>query len=1523
MEQETRNKLQRATQQIRRLLEEEFAEQFEGTFDILASGKILSSAGKHLDARQRLTRQKLVDAIEHIKAGGKKPQEAVEEYTREAAFTFLNRFVALRMLEARGLLQECVSKGDQSSGFKEFIGLAPGLASLPDGGYRLYLECLFDELSVEVKVLFDRRDSASLLWPRRGALTEVLDILGQTDLAVVWDEDETIGWVYQYFNSGEERKKMREESPKGPRNCRELAVRNQFFTPRYVVEFLTDNTLGRIWYEMQKGTTRLVDECRYLVRRPMEFLLRDPADCGLPVTVGGRNEMLAFWRSGNAADLPEDPSTAVVMDWVTKLANDQSSDDGFERCLRHLGDTHDAVLERLFFSKRKSGDEQAEALTAEHSIVLMHGIWRVGVEIVRSSYSDMSEPISTHPEAGPCWTALRSRLVNPPDNLSQAELLNQPVFVPHRAKKDPRDLKILDPACGSGHFLLYAFDLLLWIYEEAWRDTAGPRSEVTGKRLSEDYPELQQLHAALPGLVLAYNLHGIDIDSRAAQIAALALWMRGQRAFNEFGISRKTRIAIAKSNIVCAEPMPGEAAYLDEFIKEHLSQTAENQFLANLVRRVFEAMKLAGEAGSLLKIEEDIAEEVAKAKMRWLERPAMKQRTLFADGPNRVQKELDLTRGITDESFWEEAEQRIYDALRVYAEQADRGGSFQKRLFAADAARGFSLIDLCRYRYDVSLMNPPFGACSLLAKKEFEKWYPRTKNDVYAAFVERGIQLLNQSGMLGAITSRTGFFLSSFQKWREEVLLKDASPMVFADLGHGVMDAAMVEAAAYCLKKRSRVDEGETVFIRAIEADDKATAIRQAIEHNTGSLRDRRRFEVDPLLFNAVPGTPFAYWVSASLRRLFKELPPFGIDGRTAKQGLGTGDDFRFVRAWWEIGSPTFQNGWVPLAQGGGFSPYYGATPLTVNWANNGVELKAFASWYRESRGWGDQWTAMLNSSEYYFRPGVTWPLRGSRFSARAVPNGCIFSVGGKMAFVPDDAPAPWLAVFNSDCFDRFIALFAGKVGGVQYQAGLIQQVIVPRLSLADQSRLSDLARRAWSLKRSLNTCDETSHAFDLPAILQVPGDTLCDRIAAWVNRVNNIEAELVSIQSSVDENCFNLYGISQTDRQAMTEGFGALDDSDDTDDLEADHTEVPYVTDPSLLSADLISWAVGVAFGRFDIRFALGERILRAEPDPFESLPECSPGMLSNRLPDDYPIEISTDGTLLDDPGGTYDIEFCVRSVFQLVFRDDSAAVLHEVAANLDSKKNSIQRWLQSDFFSHQIKQYSQSRRKAPIYWQLATPSASYSVWLYYPCATKDTFFKVRNEYVKPKLSHERQKLQRLRSEGGPELNRSQHKEIEDQERFVTELAAIIEEIERIAPLWNPNFNDGVIINFSVLWRLVPQNRAWQKECKSCWDKLIAGEFDWAHLAMHLWPERVVPKCVDDASLAIAHGLEAIFWHRDDRERFKPKAEPEGGWQPVIDELVKERTSPAVKAALKSLLEAPVSGATAKSTRRRRGAVT
>jgi hypothetical protein len=635
VDRETRNAIERATQRARSLLEEDFASQLEGAFDVMRGGLVALHAGSHLSAKQAYQREKIVAAIEHKRASGMAASDAVVDYLRDAAFTTFNRFVALKMLEARGLVLECISKGEQSSGYREFGGMAPGVGLLPEGaGYRLYIESLFDELSTEVKILFDRRDPASVLWPKRTTFDVLLEVLNATELRGVWGEDETIGWVYQFFNSGEERKRMREES-QAPRNSRELAIRNQFFTPRYVVEFLVDNTLGRTWIEMLAGTS-LSARCRYFVR------------------------------------------------------------------------------------------------------------------------SEGSPP---------------------------------------RPQKDPRDLRVLDPACGSGHFLLYCFDLLLTIYEEAWvADSTGVRSQLTGRTLREDYPNLAALRRAVPALIIEHNLHGVDIDPRAAQIAPLALWLRAQRAWKEASISASDRPLVRRTHIVVAEPMPGDAVLMNEFATQ-----LEPPLLGVLFRKLVSEMRLAGELGALIPVEEGIAVELHRAREQFVKQT---QTTGFLPGmePTLSQGELDIS-GIDDDEFFHEAEGRIVDALRHFAEAAAGATSTGKRLFAGDSAQGIALVDLLRTRFDVVLMNPPFGAASLAAKIEFENAYPRTKNDIYAAFVERGIQLLIPRGYLGAITSRTGFFLSSFQKWRQEILLGEATPLIFADIGYGVMDAAMVEAAAYCLQK--------------------------------------------------------------------------------------------------------------------------------------------------------------------------------------------------------------------------------------------------------------------------------------------------------------------------------------------------------------------------------------------------------------------------------------------------------------------------------------------------------------------------------------------------------------------------------------------------------------------------------------------------------------------------------------------------------------------------------------------------
>ncbi len=684
MEKGLRNILRGVVTECRRELETAIGELLQGQFGIHTDGA-LEPAEKltHLSPADQEYRAQIVASLEHIKAGGFTPAWAVGQLVREVAFTHLNRFCAYKLLEKRRLIRETVSRGLNSNGFKFYLADHPEDEALWSGGlqdlaYRHFLEWTGATLSEEIGILFSPNDPANRLFPPQRVVEKVLGLLNSTELAEVWDEDETIGWIYQYFTPKELRDQARKES-QTPRNSYELAFRNQFFTPRYVVEFLTDNTLGRLWYEMRQGQTALAERCRYLVRRKHPIWLA-------PGEAGGLTPALSRFAGEGEASFP---------------------------------------------------------------------------------------PLHPQMERGPG---------------GEAEL------IPYRPKKYPRDLRVLDPACGSGHFLLYCFDLLLTIYEEAWDDAD------LGPALQREYRgDLAAYRAAVPGLILRHNLHGIDIDLRSTQIAALALWLRAQRAYFDLGLKGEERPRIRRTNIVCAEPMPGEYHLLRDF-----ERTLDPPALIPLVEEVWAQMKLAAEAGSLLQVERALREAIQQAKRDWIRSLGGNvQLTLFEQSHAPVQQVLNYA-GVADVAFYEqEAEPRALEALQRFAETATGQDGYTRRLFAEDAARGFALIEALGKQYDVVLMNPPFGEASKPSKDYLEKTYPRTKNDLYAMFIERGLGLLCQGGRLGAITSRTGFFLTSFQKWREEILLKEARPAVLADLGYGVLDTAMVETAAYVLERPS------------------------------------------------------------------------------------------------------------------------------------------------------------------------------------------------------------------------------------------------------------------------------------------------------------------------------------------------------------------------------------------------------------------------------------------------------------------------------------------------------------------------------------------------------------------------------------------------------------------------------------------------------------------------------------------------------------------------------------------------
>jgi hypothetical protein len=720
----------------------------------------------------------------------------------------------------------------------------------------------------------------------------------------------------------------------------------------------------------------------------------------------------------------------------------------------------------------------------------------------------------------------------------------------------------------------------------------------------------------------------------------------------------------------------------------------------------------------------------------------------------------------------------------------------------------------------------------------------------------------------------------------------------------------------------------KTIFLQALEADDKATALKSAIMQS-GASRTLQRFEVDPGSFSLVYGSPFSYWVSDSIRSLFKTHPLFEQNDRIVRQGGVTGNDARFLRAFWEVDVPGSTAGlrWVPFAKGGNVSPWYADYSVIVAWDDRRETFFGYTGLLHRA-------SEKPSSADHYFRAGLTWPLRAARFAPVPLPRGSIFSIRGYAILAPQETLLALGAIGHSVLFDYIFKVALGRFGFPEFVVGVLQKLPLPSISADVGESLADAARRAWTLKRAIDTRSETSRAFVLPVALQMRTESIEAAAQAWLERLRASEKEIADIQTEIDDSCFDLYGIAEVDRRSIRAGFGggsdqsshlieAVVDVEDEVDDEGDSNEASVTqssANATSLAEELVSWAVGVALGRFDIRLATGQRLLPTESEPFDPLPAYPPAMLTNSgglpntsAPSAYPIAFPENGILVDDRGHKRDITSAVREVFAEAFVERADAFWNEASSLVDPKCGDLGAWLTAGFSEYHLKRYTKSPRKAPIFWQLAVPSGRYSVWLYCHRLTHDSFFQVQNEMVTPKLAHEERQLTGLIQGAGPNPPATERKKIADQEALVGELRSFLEEVKRVAPLWNPMLDDGVALTMAPLWRLVPQHKPWQKELKSKWDELAAGKYDWAHVAMHLWPERVVPKCATDRSLAIAHGLEDFFWVEGDDGKWKPRQTP----TLPVDELVGERTSVAVKAALKGLTEASVPNGPKARTRR------
>jgi len=1068
-DQSTRNRLQKFVNDARNLLSEEFTRQLQATYGLDPKAGSVADVDTltHLDNRQRQTAHILRDTLAHYLASthGKgeadRTKQALSRIVREQAFTVLNRLAALRMAEARGFLLESIAKGYNSKGFQLYKQLAGGAQGETGEAYPNYLYSVFDEFSLDLAVLFDRHSAQGRLFPRESALLELLDLINHHEIEPLWAEDETIGWIYQYFNSQEERKKMRAES-QAPRNSRELAVRNQFFTPRYVVEFLTDNTLGRIWYEMTLGNTRLVDSCRYLVRRPTEVFLK-------------------------------------------------------------LGE--------------QAPEEHKEQLKEEGE----------GAE---------------------------------KESLSQEELLKQTVYILYRAIKDPRCIRMLDPACGSMHFGLYAFDLFEQIYEEAWQLEAELSAEAFVregdlKPLHQSYDSFEDYKIQIPRLIIEHNIHGVDIDPRAVQIAGLSLWQRAQRAWQQQGIKPQQRPVVRKSNIVCAEPMPGEKALFQEF-----ASSLNPPVLGQLLEAIFDKMELAGEAGTLLKIEEEIQSSIHEARDQWQEQSGthsvgdMFQTELENISPQK-KLSFDLS-GVDDESFWDGAEQIILQALSDYADTAE-SKSDQRRFFAEDAAKGFAFIDLCRKSFDAVLMNPPFGLPVDGLQHWAKKIYPTAYVDIFSSMIVRGQGLL-QSGYLGVISSRSFFTAKTLEKWRTEFVIPNL--LGVCDLGAPVMDGAVVQSAASVF---SREIQSTDFFVIDLKFEkNKETSLIQVVSQHAEVITSKSHI-AKYLNHKIVPSLPQA------LGRSLSNSISLSDDEVTAKQGLKSFDDFRFFRAHWEVKVTDKGLGkvWEPITRGGGNDFFWVDYFSVMNWRNDGAEV---GERNRISNGQAAQ---SRQASRYYRISGCSYTWRASSFRVGIMPRNIL--IGGKAPAVQSKRIDPYilLALLNSTPYRALVSL---RSNANQYETGIVEGLPSIDLDNINQEALKTIAKEVIDARIGLALIDECSPYF---SGLFLSNEYEKDK-GSYREKFESAISLTESCISRVDEVVARCLELNEIDVAFLKE----LTELDTQSKLRGDIRE---------FERDLISFSFGVLVGRWVENSKMSIVSGQYMEDCFYEMPDIQPSLSEN----------------------------------------------------------------------------------------------------------------------------------------------------------------------------------------------------------------------------------------------------------------------------------------------------------------------
>lgn len=764
---------------------------------------------------------------------------------------------------------------------------------------------------------------------------------------------------------------------------------------------------------------------------------------------------------------------------------------------------------------------------------------------------------------------------------------------------DPTQIKIIDPCMGSGHILVYAFDVLYQIYAQ------------------QGYAERD-----IPDLIISHNIYGLDIDERACQLAYFALMMKA-RSYNRRFFRREN-----------PEDVPQPQVYSPQGYDEGM------------------------EYGSLVKVEE------------LEERPV------------------------------EEEVIKLFDI------------SYEVQLNTWNFRR------LLHQKYDVVVTNPPYMGASGMGKElsdHVKKYYPDSKADMFAVFIEKCGEMLKPAGYQAMITQHAWMFLSSYEKLRAKLIRRSIINM--AHLGARAFEeigGEVVQTTAFVMAKQ-HTSNYEATYVRLTDFNNQIAKEKAFFNSKNQYLAKQENFE-------KISGEPIAYWASEVVYNIFENSRKLNTYS-TVKHGLSTGKNDLFVRNWFEVcfndvdvtltdreQINELSQKYVPYNKGGEYRKWYGNATYVLWYDILGQEKMNSLTGHRH------------DGKDYYFHEGITWSFVSSNnFGVRYTPTGFAFDVAGSSLF-PTHEMIYYLCGFLCSKLSQYFLKMQNPT--LNFQVGNISQLPI---IVANESKIRTIAKTCIQYEKMDWDSFETSWDFQTHPLITYR-QSVSGLKEGYV--ADSILGSLWDNQSWLIKNAYEVWEYHAQLR------FDTLKVNEeelnrifiDIYGLQDELTPEVEDKDVTVRKADLgreirsfISYAAGCMFGRYSLDI----------PGLAYAGGEWDKSKYSTYIPEDDNILPITDAEYFDD-----DIVVRFIDFVKVVYGKDMLAENLEFIANAlypnanTSARESIRRYFQNDFFKDHCRIY----QKRPIYWLFDSGKQNgFKALIYLHRYDKYTVARVRTEYLHP----------------------------------------------------------------------------------------------------------------------------------------------------------------------------------------------